>query len=411
MIKGVDELKTLCSLICAVIRMSVLCIEDDGSIIFELPENPLRNPIEDLRENIADITLANEIAEHPKTISSKYLENFLIVRVRKIDKKPGYLIYGPSITHVSEILIDLLANMELTPKNLMDLKKYYEMLPIINNHDLLKLGILVHYTLYKEKLDFDSINTISSTLSNVHNSFENEYNIQYRTFNYLRRSSFFERNFYGLIKNGEVEKLKQLLKVHSLNGEYIVLSKNSPLRSWKNLIICFITIACRAAMEGGLPTLTTYAISDVYIQRLEELSRIKDVEDFGKGVFIDLATRVRDLKSKQYSKLITLCLGYIWENLDKKIGLSTASKYLNINGSYLSDLFIKEVGIPISQYILQQRIGEAKRMLLFTQLSILEIYTSLGFCDQSHFTKSFKKITGLTPKQFKNEHSSSTVWY
>lgn len=227
----------------------------------------------------------------------------------------------------------------------------------------------------------------------------------------MRRSSFFERYFYNLIKNGETEKLKELLKIHSLDGEYIVLAKNNPLRSWNNLVICFITISCRAAMEGGLPTETKYAISDVYIQELEELTSIKDVEDLANEVFIDLAGRVRNLKTHQYSKLVTMCQNYISKNLSENITLQSLANQLKVNSSYLSNLFTKEVGASLSEYIIKEKISEAKRMLLFTQFSILEIYTALGFCDQSHFTKVFKKSTGSTPKQFRNIFSSSTLWY
>jgi len=66
-------------------------------------------------------------------------------------------------------------------------------------------------------------------------------------------------------------------------------------------------------------------------------------------------------------------------------------------------LFKKEVGMSITEYILNQKVEEAKRLLTQTDYQISDIYTWLNFHDQSHFTKVFKKYTGTTPKKFKSK--------
>ena len=70
---------------------------------------------------------------------------------------------------------------------------------------------------------------------------------------------------------------------------------------------------------------------------------------------------------------------------------------------YLSALFKKENGITLSDYIASEKVKEACHMLEYTDKSILEISTALGFSSQSHFTKVFKKIKGVTPKSIRNE--------
>ena len=405
------DLEDFCMLLHSVQKIPVQFVEDNGLVLFEISEGTGNNPLTDYREGLFTDILKRGSGEFPRTYSSEYLENFLVVYAETSDGNRGYLVLGPCIAHVVSDSLDSIIDVRITAKDKGALNRYYKTLQVINYHDLVKLGIFVHYLLHKKILDYESINTAGNALQNFHTRIENEFNIQFRDINYLHRSSFFERHFYNLIKNGETEELKKLLNVHSLDGEYIVLAKNNPLRSWKNLVICFITISCRAAMEGGLATETIYAISDVYIQELEELVTIKDVEDLANKVFLDLAGRVRDLKRHHYSKLVTMCQNLISGNLDKTISLAELARQLNVNGSYLSAVFKKEVGIPVSEYILQEKISEAKRMLLFTRFSILDISTSLDFCDQSHFTKVFKKNTGLSPREFRNTHSSSTLWY
>ncbi len=405
------ELQDFSAILYSVIKIPILVIDENGLALFKIADNEIENPINDNREAIFSDIISRSREEFPRTYSSEYLENFLALTVSLPDGQNGFMILGPSIAHVIDESIDSVINRRMSAKEKSLLIKYYKLLPVINYHELIKHGIFIHYILHKEKIDLDSINTADSALQNFHLKIENEYNIQYRDLNYLHRSSFFERHFYSLIKNGETDKLKKLLSVHSLDGEYIVLAKNNPLRSWKNLVICFITISCRAAMEGGLATETTYAISDVFIQKLEELNRIKDVEDLANKVFIDLADRVNSLKKMHYSKLVTRALNYISKNMDKTLTLAQISEQLDVNGSYLSNAFKTEVGISVTEYIMKEKISEAKRMLLFTQFSILDISTALNFYDQSHFTKVFKKFTDQSPKQFRNEHSSSTLWY
>lgn len=408
--KSYEELKDFCALMNSILNIPIFFMEDNGILLFEFCENILKNPLNGHGHNIYEDILNCGSEKFPQVLSTKLLENYLVLFIEVLNEKKGYLVFGPSIAHSTKDTADLITDINITFREKASMNKYYASLPVKNYHDLLKLGIFVYFILYKEKIDFESINTTNHLLGNLYTKVENEYKLQYRDINYLRRSSFFERFFFDLIKNGETEKLKELLKMHSLDGEYIVLAKNNPLRSWKNLVICFITISGRAAMEGGLSTEETYAISDVYIQELEDLNTIKDVEDLANKIFIDLSERVNKLKKQQHSKLITQCQSIILKNLSEDLKLTDLAQQLKVNASYLSSLFKKEVGIPLSEYIMKEKISEAKRMLLFTEFTILETYTALGFCDQSHFTKVFKKYTGMTPKHYKNSYSSSTLW-
>ena len=78
---------------------------------------------------------------------------------------------------------------------------------------------------------------------------------------------------------------------------------------------------------------------------------------------------------------------------------------INLSPQYISSLFKKEVGVSLSEYILKCKIDEAKYLLTHTNYSILEISTLLCFHDQSYFTKTFKRFTGITPKKYASKSS------
>jgi AraC-like DNA-binding protein len=70
----------------------------------------------------------------------------------------------------------------------------------------------------------------------------------------------------------------------------------------------------------------------------------------------------------------------------------------------LSFLFKKEVGITVSEYIQQTKIDEVKKLLAYSKTPISEICSLLNFNDQSYFTKVFKKVVGITPKQYRERY-------
>ncbi|CAM4261593.1 helix-turn-helix domain-containing protein [Paenibacillus alkaliterrae] len=180
-----------------------------------------------------------------------------------------------------------------------------------------------------------------------------------------------------------------------------MLSKSSYLRSQKNLAIAGITLATRAAMEGGLHSEVAYTMSDLYIQHLEELKDIQSVVKHRTEAMHAFAERVRQNRAGRYSNKIMACQTYIFNHIYEEISAAELAEKVGLNANYLSQLFKKEVGMPIHAYIVREKIEEAKKLLSDPALTLSEICAWLNFYDQSHFTKIFRKLTGVTPKQFR----------
>jgi AraC family transcriptional activator of mtrCDE len=81
------------------------------------------------------------------------------------------------------------------------------------------------------------------------------------------------------------------------------------------------------------------------------------------------------------------------------------AKEINLCKSQFVQLFQKEIGISPIKYIRQLRFEKAKELLETTFLSVKEISFSVGFNDQSHFVRDFKKKYGLTPTEFRKSLS------
>jgi AraC family transcriptional regulator len=94
-------------------------------------------------------------------------------------------------------------------------------------------------------------------------------------------------------------------------------------------------------------------------------------------------------------------LDYIQTHLDRDLSLSELAKVINISPTYFASAFKQAIDISPHQYVIQQRVEQAKLMLSKTDLAISDIALQVGFASQSHLTQQFKRLTGMTPKQIR----------
>lgn len=92
---------------------------------------------------------------------------------------------------------------------------------------------------------------------------------------------------------------------------------------------------------------------------------------------------------------------YINEHSAQNISLATMALMVQMSPFYFSRLFKQSTGLTPHQYLLKCRIEQAKQLLRTSSLSIAAIATEIGFADQSHFARHFKRYVGITPSQFR----------
>lgn len=92
---------------------------------------------------------------------------------------------------------------------------------------------------------------------------------------------------------------------------------------------------------------------------------------------------------------------YLNDNYAKNISLEELARIANLSQFYLNRAFRKQIGIPPHKYQTQIRIQKAKTLL--NNLPISQVAIKTGFSSQSHFGWHFKKIMGVTPKQYVKE--------
>lgn len=109
----------------------------------------------------------------------------------------------------------------------------------------------------------------------------------------------------------------------------------------------------------------------------------------------------RDYNLNTNLKPIVEAKKFISENYMNDIELKDIASHVYLSPIYFHKIFSKILGVTPHEYLINERLSQAKKLLLSTDMSIVNIATKCGFNSQSYFNYIFKKEIGLTPKQYK----------
>lgn len=213
---------------------------------------------------------------------------------------------------------------------------------------------------------------------------------------------------FSSIEQGDTEMLRRSLQ-EDYTGKIGTLAKDQ-VRHMRNRGIVVITLASRAAIRGGLLPEVSYSMSDVFIQKLEEESDTAVLLNMMHQFEFKYAEMVAELNmqkagrpKKPQNPRVDQCKDYIFKHLHEKIRIQDIAEELYLNANYLSEIFQQHEGLTITNFILREKVNLTKNLLTYSPYSYSEIAAYLGFSSQSHLGKVFKKHTGMTLKQYRNQ--------
>lgn len=147
-------------------------------------------------------------------------------------------------------------------------------------------------------------------------------------------------------------------------------------------------------------------ISEIFENRangyrsLYELTNVTQILEWLKELRDGLCN-VFEIHNKDYKNHIVINVKkYIVEHIEEKLTLNNVAEVFNISPNYLSILFSKHNDIGFSDFINQSKIEAAKNMLVDGDYKIYEVSDILGFESAFYFSRVFKKITGLSPRDY-----------
>lgn len=204
------------------------------------------------------------------------------------------------------------------------------------------------------------------------------------------------KNWKEMMRTGELEQLKKAIREH-LN----VLERQKKLSS--RTLQRFghdVTQMVYAYLEE------TNICAHTLFDSAEENELFEQARLSSQNMmeYLDyLLAKVREQKSlaEQPKIAIKMIKKYMDDNFQRNISREDLSQLVFLNADYLSRLFKKEMGVSISNYLIQKRIKLAKKLLISTKIPVSVISAQVGYDNFSYFSKVFKEKTGMTPNEYR----------
>lgn len=119
----------------------------------------------------------------------------------------------------------------------------------------------------------------------------------------------------------------------------------------------------------------------------------------------------KDILMPAQKQIYSDIVDYIQLHIAENIRVTDIATHFGYNSKYLSHLFAEITGSPLKQFIMNQKIDNANFMLTDTNNSIAEIAKALGFTDSHNFSRAYKRITGLTPSEYRNAFANRLLFH
>lgn len=271
----------------------------------------------------------------------------------------------------------------------------FEEIPVVPFHILRQYAVMLEYTLNSRKIDISDIEVVNIISGE-------EKDIQFGTSERHFGIWEAEQNLCRMIEEGS-PRYKEMLKASSLMSSGMKVDYGDTLRSHKNNILVLLILCSRASMRGGLSPEISYNLNDYYAQKIEQCQSMADTTKLGAQILEDYVARVRESRENpDVSDSIRNSCEYIKAHLTEPIQVKKLAQQSGYAEYYFSHKFKKEMGVSVKEYILHEKINQAKVMLTSSDESIQKIGDSLAFGSRSYFYTCFQKAEGMSPSEYRN---------
>ena len=325
------------------------------------------------------------------------------------------IIIGPSIqtSNNEQTLRELAFECDVSPDDAADFIIGMKSIVSMPLDSILQILCTMNYVMNEEKLGLGDIIIYDAEQQDLKAKLEEErakYNFDsdpatIRDQQNVHNTLALEQTIVNFVRRGDTTTLKKwIADAPAVRGGILA---SDQLRQIKNTFIVTATLISRGAIRGGMDVDDALSLSDAYIQKCELMNNIDRITNLQYHMVFDYAERVEKLRyGKQPSKLVQDVAKYIQHHLSEPITTDDIAKALFLSRSRLSVKFKEEANENLIDFILKEKIEEAKRLLRYTDKTSVAISAYLGFSSQSHFSRTFKKYTGSLPNEYRKRHNN-----
>lgn len=210
-----------------------------------------------------------------------------------------------------------------------------------------------------------------------------------------------ERRLLRCITESNKEEAGKLL--NALLG-HIFFSSGGDFNTIRSSVYELLVLISRAAISGGADSERTIKLSRKYLSESGGVKNLDELCAWLTGAMNRLIDSIFVFENIKHKDVIHGAIHYMREHCQEKLTLEETARAVFLSSPYFSKIFKAETGEGWSGYLSRLRVEKSKALLLSSQIRLSDIAALVGFEDQSYFTKVFKKVTGVSPNQFRDKN-------
>lgn len=165
----------------------------------------------------------------------------------------------------------------------------------------------------------------------------------------------------------------------------------------------------QALREIGVEDLYLDRVHTEYTRRIDRIESVDEYNRLAEEMVRDYCGLTRLKSFQNYSPLVRRIILEVDMGLSNSLTLAYFAENLNVNRSYLSNLFRQEIGVTLTEYVTSRRIRHAADLLLTSQNPIKKVAEQVGIADVHYFSRLFKREMGQTPSQYRESRKGAPV--
>lgn len=325
---------------------------------------------------------------------------YCVMHIPEEEKNYGkFILMGPYRDDVmnESSLKELIKSKSIPAEYTNELKEYYNAVPIIETQQWRELCCTMYGLLYGNKVPIREKFIYQEKLEAEYQETATD-QLSYRL---LEERYEMEEKLLNAVSAGDFEASREALK--QMRRFKIARRYQDPVRDIRNGLVILGTLCRKAAEQGGVHPFYIDELSTQLSKRIELVISPREAERFMAEILRKYCHLVQNESLRGCSPILQKVVNHINLNLSEPLSLKMLAKEYNVNASYLSTLFKKEMDVTCSDYISQRRLRKAIKLFNTTNMQITDVASECGIYDVNYFRKIFKKSTGITPTQYLTE--------
>lgn len=180
-----------------------------------------------------------------------------------------------------------------------------------------------------------------------------------------------------------------------------------PLRNAKDMVIAASAVMRKAVQQAEVHPLYIDAVSGQMLKEIEDAENEAQITALVPRMIRNYCVLVQTYSRERYSGVVRDVLNFVDFHYMEPLSLESLAQKYAVNKNYLSTRFSKEVGMTLTDYINLTRVRRSLKLLNDASLPMQEVAERVGFTDANYYTRTFKKIHGTTPNEYRQSLKSA----